>query len=188
MNNAFDDMMKGRSVAERRAAEEARWEEALVQYTLKQFGRNKPWIRRDMAKSWYDRHRVHALKFQVFNETFSTFPMVLGISRLGGKHVHRDTNATEPARFRKFSRVPFVEAYSQFYDENYSKQDLRNLGLVFPRKGFKQGMIIHNDESEVFWTSGLCWVYKSKKGQRLYVQPFNDLLAGIKASRLWQPD
>lgn len=185
--NKFDDMMKNRDPAIQLAAEEARWEEALVKHLVRQFNLGAG-VRRKLAKIWYDRHRAHALKLTAFNDVFSTFPFLLGASRLGGKHVHRDIDAAEPARFKAFSQVSFVEAYREFYDDCYHPEDLRKLGLVFPRKGFKHGMIIHNDDTEVFWTSGLCWVYKSKKGERLYVQPFNDVLNQVKKSRTWRPE
>lgn len=187
MSNAFDDMIRNRGPAEQLAADEARGEEALVKYLVKVFNLGLA-ARAEMARTWHSRHRVHALRIAVFNDRYPTFPFLLGYSRLGGKHVHRDPGAAEPSRFRKFSDVSFVEAYREFYDDNYHPKDLRKLGLVFPRRGFVHGMIIHNDDTEMFWASGLCWVYKSKKGQRLYVQPLNNVMEQVKKSRTWRPD
>jgi len=187
VSDPFADLNKNRSQEQIRAANEAQWEEAVVKRTLKEFSLG-PSTRREMAKIWHDEHGSFALKFSVFNAMFADFPFVLGTTRLDGKHVHQDPKATEPARFERFSQVPFVEAYREFYQDVYCEANLRKVGLVFPRKGFRYGMVIHNDDSEDYWSSGLCWVYKAKQGDRLYIQPFSSLLEGIKKSRTWRPE
>lgn len=144
------------------------------------------------------------LDFSLFNNVFPTFPFLLGSNILagmpitrGGKTVtlpssyavYRDPESTEPARFRDFSNVPFVVAYSYFYRTVASDNETRKIGLVFPRKGFLHGMIIHNDESENCWRSGLCWVYKAvtdKQDRRLYVQPFAAVIDAIRKHG-WRP-
>lgn len=171
--------------------ERTRW--MLQQFNLQKYTNSL----RLAGTSIYNRNE---LRFAMFNNTFSTFPFLLGASILcgmpvnrGGKTtnlpssyaVFRDPDSTEPARFKNFGNVPFVMAYSSFYDSVASERETRKIGLVFPRKGFLHGMIIHNDESEMYWSSGLCWVYKSltdKKDRRLYVQPFSSVVDAIRKS------
>jgi hypothetical protein len=183
----FGDMNKNRSPEHMRAMDESRWEEAVVKHTLQRLGIDAN-VRRKMAEIWHREKGIFALKFSVFNDMFSTFPYLFGTTRLDGKHVHQDPKATEPSRFKKFAQVSFVEAYREFYQDVYNEADLRKVGMIFPRKGFKYGMVIHNDDTETFWSSGLCWVYKAKQGDRLYVQPFSSLLENIKASHIWRPE
>jgi hypothetical protein len=187
VSDPFGDLHKNRSREDVLATAEARWEEAVVRHTLSQFSLGSD-VRRKLAMRWKEERGIAALKFSVFNDTFPDFPFLLGTTRLGEKAVHKDPKATEPSRFKVFRCVPFVEAYRDFYQQNYHPHGLRKLGLVFPRRGFKYGMIIHNDNSETYWSSGLCWVYKSKHGDKLYVQPFSQLLKSIKDCRLWRPE
>lgn len=144
------------------------------------------------------------LRFSTFNEVFPTFPFVLGASKLqnlvvphgpdksfttpANYAVHRDAYSTEPARFKKFHWVPFAKAFRDFYETVTSEARVRKVCLVFPRKGFREGMCIHNDDTETYWEEGLCWVYKiPKTGNKLFIQPFNNLVDAIHANgRGWR--
>lgn len=144
---------------------------------------------------------VRELRFAAFNELFPTFPFRIGCHTLRGLPlpygdkktpmdywVHRDNQSVEPARFKKFNWVPFKIAYDQLVQQMANPADLRKIALVFPRKGFTDGMVIHNDESENYWHTGLCWVYKQADGSRLYVQPFTALIEAIyHQGRGWRP-
>jgi hypothetical protein len=104
--------------------------------------------------------------------------------------VSRDPYSTEVARFKKFQWVPFVVAFEQFRRENVEHGADRPLGLVYPRDGLQRGMVIHNDSSEKFWTSGYCEVYKFPGSDvRYYVQPFSVLIDAISdGGRGWRPN
>jgi hypothetical protein len=167
---------------QQREDSEARWEEALVRHTLSVF-KGGPAQRRQLYEHW---HRATGndgvLRFSAFNNVYPYFPIVLGSTRLD-EPIHRCKHSIEPARYKKFTKVPFVVAYQDFFSERFVKGDLRSIGLVFPRRGFKHGLVIHNDDSETSWTQGSCWVYKTNKGVRLYVQPYLQLLNGIKEDK-----
>jgi hypothetical protein len=106
--------------------------------------------------------------------------------------VHKDPRSAEPQRFKSFQAVPFVLAYLQQFRQMESERDMRSVGMIFPRKGFQLGMIIHNDEGERYWTRGLCWVYKGRvlgQDRKFYVQPYSALLEGIyNKGRGWKPE
>lgn len=135
-------------------------------------------------------------RFVLFNELFTGFPFRISTSRLrgipvpwgttdAGYEVHADPYATEPARFKNFKSVPFVAAFLAAAVETVAGI---NTCLVFPRKGFARGLCIHDDNSEQYWTNGLCWVYKYDDGereQRLYVQPFAALIDSVRKVWHW---
>lgn len=149
-----------------------------------------------------------ALRFSAFNDCFPTFPFVIGCTRLqrvpmpgrvrkGGQpkltpldyHIHRDPASTEPARFKQFQAVPFVGAYQTFYNEAAKHANGRAIALIFPRRGFLHGMVMHNDASEQYWSEGLSWVYKVPSTEnKLYVRPLSALVEDIyDGGRGWRP-
>jgi len=186
-------------------AQEVQFEAARVRFVVRRFGLGAP-VLRQLVEDWFRTTGRRELRFAAFHERYPTFPFYFGTHTLcglavpwtagavGGRtpynyHVHRDPYSTEPARYKKFEWVPFVIAYRQFYNSASAAASGRSIGLIFPRRGMVDGMIIHNDESEQFWTSGLCQVYKDPKTEkRLYVQPFAALIAAIyNNGRGWRP-
>jgi hypothetical protein len=168
-----------------KAIDAGRFEAALVRHMLKRLSLPKSAERR-VRDRWQEQHGERYLKFAAFNAVFSTFPFLMGSTRLE-THVHEDPKSTEPARFKKFSRVPFVQSYEEFFQDVAVEAATRSTALVFPRRGFRYGLVIHNDESETYWDKGLCWVYKGEK-HRLYVQPFVNLLDAIyRDGHGWRP-
>lgn len=83
------------------------------------------------------------LTFRAFNDAYPTFPLLLGARRLDGVTLHTDTRAQLPALFKAFSQAPFVTAYEAFYEAVEGRAAGRKIGLVFPRKGFKNGLVIY---------------------------------------------
>jgi hypothetical protein len=184
--------------------EDHQFEHERVKFTLQQLKLGHQ--TRQVGKIWADAHGgKFELRFAAFNELFPTFPFLMGASRLRGiqivknnrvvrttphdYHVHRDPASAEPSRFKDFAGVPFRAAYEQFFNSVGIGDDPRDVCLVFPRKGFLHGMCIHNNQSEQYWTEGLCWVYKSPKTSvRLYVQPFKHFIEAIHGNgRGWKP-
>jgi hypothetical protein len=172
------------SAGKLKAIDEGRLETGLVRHTLKRLSLR---AERRLRDHWQAEHGERYLKFASFNDVFPTFPFLLGSTRLD-IHVHKDPKSTEPSRFKKFSRVPFVQAYEEFHADMVAEAATRSVALVFPRRGFKYGLVIHNDDSETYWERGLCWVFKGEK-HRLYVQPYANLLDAIyKNGHGWRPE
>jgi hypothetical protein len=193
-DNPFERMISGRSAAQPVAAESASFERESVRYVTREMGLTSRHV-----NALLDRYEAltgkRELRFSTFNEAYSSFPVFLGshtLRCLGGPWpkptgpdycVHRDMSSVEPQRFKRFGGVPFVVAYQDFYNASFREAAGRPIGLVFPRRGFMRGMIIHNDASERFWREGLSWVYKVPGTEnRLYVQPFIFFLQAIKES------
>jgi len=186
----FGDMQKGRDKkAEWNLSEARRFEEGKVQFLLKRFGvTNKKW---DMLRKSRDLVGENLLTVSLFNEMFPTFPIVLGCSRLGGVKLHTDLRCTTPALFRRFQDAPWVEAYEEFYEQVSGQALDRTIGLIFPRKGVQQGLLIHNGGLDAYWVRGLRWTYfggTKEKPQLLYVQPFAPLVGAIHNNgHGWRP-
>lgn len=83
------------------------------------------------------------LTFRAFNAAYMSFPLLLGASQLGGAQLHLDPAAMIPALFKTFGQAAFVAAYDTFYSAAESQANGRTVALVFPRKGFKNGMVIY---------------------------------------------
>jgi hypothetical protein len=135
------------------------------------------------------RYEAERLTFRVFNEVFSTFPVYLSCNRLGNvEPLHKNPKAILPIWFKTFLHLPFMEAYEAAYDAWPAKD--RPFGMVFPRNGFKQGLIVHNGDLHQFVPpNASCHVYlggsdkKRRKKQHhqimLVVQPFTAFLDHI---------
>ena len=135
-------------------------------------------------------HRV--LRLSVFNDFFPDFPIVLGASRLDGVKLHTDKRSLLPALFRDFESAPFVAAYEEFFEANIDKAQGRAVGLVFPRKGLKQGLIMHNGGLDAYWVKGTSLVYTGgtrKAPVQLYVQAYQSLIDAIYGKgHGWRPE
>ncbi len=83
------------------------------------------------------------VRFTEFNEANPTYPVLLGCSTLGGVKLHLEPTAMLPALINRFSSAPFVAAYEAFYDKVRDAAAGRVIGLVFPRKGVRHGMLIY---------------------------------------------
>ena len=172
------------SAGKLKAIDAGRFEGALVRHTLKRLGLSH--AERRVRNLWHASTGDYYLKFSAFNTEFPSFPFLIGSTRLDVQ-VHLDKQSTEPARFKKFGAVPFVQAYEEFYADVSAEAATRRVALVVPRRGFRYGLVIHNDEDETHWERGLCWVFKGKK-HRLYVQPYANLLDAIYSDgRGWRP-
>ena len=198
--NQFDDVLNQLSQQEQLEESEAQWEHTTVNRAVSKLGIGN--MRRSLIRSNKEAGRGQLLKLLTFREMFHTFPIHLESSRLRdipvpeiGKMTPRKYRTElcprywEPARFKSFNRVPVVDLFNSLVDSLPEEViGIRPVGLVFPRRGFKYGMIIHNDDSEQLWETGSAWVYKGTEARpaRQYLQPFDQVLAAIQGSG-WTP-
>lgn len=119
------------------------FEEGKVTYLLKAFKMNVRVVTQTLRQQTRERTGQPRLLLRAFNETFSSFPLLLGATRLDGVKLHTATTATLPALFKNFGSAPFVDAYESFYEQMEGRAQGRAVGLIFPRKGLKNGLIIY---------------------------------------------
>lgn len=192
---AFFDSF-GNRPEERLAYEERSFERDRVAFVLKSMGigSRRTNAIREKGKQVSGKADLY---FDVFNDAFPGFPFVLGSSTLRNVvlpyttrthkvkttpmdyRVHQDYHSLEPMRYKNFPHVPFVIAYFQLIERVEAQAQGRPIGLVFPRRGIMQGLIIHDDSSQKYWTEGFAQVYKYEaEGQscQLFVQRFSDVI------------
>lgn len=186
MNDPFAEMNASRDKEAQGADAQLNFETTLVKHMLARLKLSE--YKGELYKIWQQQHDERRLTFVALNFQFPTFPFLLGCSRLEGNPVHKDRKSTEPARFKSFGSVPFVQAFHEFKEQVGQEAAWRSVGVIFPRKGFRYGMIIHDNDEESYWEQGLSWVYKDAKGDRIYVQPFTAVLDSIYDNgRGWRP-
>lgn len=119
------------------------------------------------------------LSFPAFHAEFPDFPYLLRASRLDGVKLHEDQKAILPRWFDRFLGLPFMPVFEDVLAEVWDTRNGRGVGLVFPRKGFAQGLVVHSAAALAGWSSGPCFAYKAD-GVRipcdLYVRPFSALV------------
>ncbi len=135
------------------------------------------------------------LTFRAFDEGHPSFPIVLGASRLGGVQLHLDQKAMIPALFKAFGSAPFVTEFEQFYETAVARACGRPVGLIFPRKGFRNGMVVYaTDDPQVipFSERETCLTYAggSKKDRHwLIVRSFQKMMEAVhNAGHGWRPE
>ena len=115
-----------------------------------------------------------SLTFSMFHEHVD-LPIRLGFDALAGViPLHRDQKAVLPNWYKHFLNLSFVKAYDQAFEGLRVKNETP-FGLIFPRKGFAQGMIVHNGDMEKFVPPRTsCHFYRggSKYKMNLVVQPY----------------
>lgn len=174
-----------------RAEHAASWEHARVDCVMKRL--KLAGHRKAVMRIVSEATGVSRLTFRAFSEFFPTFPMFLGADDLGHlpKPLHLLQEAILPAWFRNFRHLPFILPYEAFYDGLGEEAGLKPVGLVFPRRGFQQGLVVHNGPVDKFVPPRTpCFLYAGgEKAMSLVVQPFIGLLDHIYArGRGWKPD
>jgi hypothetical protein len=174
--NRFDQLHRPRTLQEQAFYNQTRFESSIINHILTKCGLGR---HRSALLSESHSFGERLLTAAAFNDYFPQFPVLLGCSRLE-VHVHKDPASTEPSRFKQFHKVPFVDTYYSVVESMGDAASHAPVGLVFPRKGFRYGMIMHNDDSEQGWFEGLCWVFKiPDSAAKLYVQPLDQWLDAI---------
>lgn len=153
---------------------DARWEAGRALFLLKTLGLS------DQEYSLRDQDAAKNLTFSAINSELS-LPMVFACHPMQGKlPVHRDVKHVHPVWFKKFSKLPVAVVYFELlaeYTESRRKQGedgIRPFCMVFPRKGFPQGLCIHDGPLEKYLVPGEgVHLYSSKRHARDFVvQPF----------------
>jgi hypothetical protein len=166
-----------------------KWESALAEYTVRRLK-----LGNHVLKELNSQALGGRLSFDDFNNRFPTFPMLLAASTLPDeKPLHRHPKGIHPMWFKSFTGLPFIRFYEEElvrYKNDVFGEELRTLGMVFPRKGFAQGLIVHNGEWQTYLpkNSG-CHLYQGGKikSMTLVVQPFTALLDHISKGLQWEP-
>ncbi len=201
-------VLKSQSPDAIQAEMDRRWEHARVRYTLTRLGLAK--YNSQMSRKVSDRPEEAYLTFELFDEFFPSFPMILSTDRLstvevqktGSKELdetakvdapplHQNLKAVHPRWFKSFLALPFIPPYEEIFNKRGSGTKLRPVGLVFPRKGFPQGLVVHNGDVYDFVSqkSG-CHYYLGggKKPMNLVVQSYQSLLDQIRRVKHWKPE
>lgn len=192
---AFDRLVGSKDYHERMAAmSNSSWEDSKVKYLLGVF--KIPKQARDVASVAERQTGKPDLTLRAFDEVYPSFPIVLGASRLGGVQLHLDKTAMIPALFKAFGAAPFMKAYEQFYETAAPRAGGRPVGLIFPRKGLKNGMVVYAaDDPQIipFCEREAFFTYvggKSKKDRHwIIVRSFQKLLEAVhNGGHGWRPD
>lgn len=153
------------------------YESTRVEWTLKRLNYDQA------RKQLYSQGTPGEYTFAEFGQIVSDFPMELFCDpRKGCIPIHRDQKATHPQWFKSFKKLPFVEGYLNKLSSTRTDPN-KPLGMVFPRKGFAQGLLLHNGSHEDFVPPrGSCHLYKLDDGLHLVVQPYQTFVDQIKNS------
>lgn len=185
--NRFDELFKGENFQiEQDERKSIRWEEATIKHVLLAFGLGaaEKALRREYRRL-YDTSR---LSLALFHETYPTFPIYFGTKYMTG--LHQNNKCIMPQLFKNFSATPVVEAFEEFLQEVPEERQGGCIGLVFPRRGYARGMIIHTGHG--FWRPNLTrLVYDygtPKNKKRLIVEPFGELIKWMSRHRKWVHD
>jgi len=192
--------LKKQSVEAWKADTENKFESSHVHHT---FQRLKLDVEERALRKELKEQDLELLTFRAFNSRFPTFPIALSCSRnmaytdrkgnvvAARGPLHTLAEAVHPQWFKKFMSLPFMYAYREIWDSMVTERAFRPLGMVFPRKGFQQGLIVHNGDVEKFVPAGSsCHLYVGggDKKMSLVVQPFTGLLDHIHdKGNGWKP-
>lgn len=138
-----------------------------------------------------ERYGRPRLTFDLFNELFPSFPLLMRASRLGGVKLHEDARASLPALFTHFERAPFFAAWEEFFEEAAGRANNRAVALVFPRNRVQGALVMHDGGLDDYFVHGTVLTYTGgtkEKPYRLYVQPFGPLVEAIhNRGHGWRP-
>jgi len=160
------------------------WESSRVEWTLRRLKLEdqRKEILSDAVGGRYtfsDFHRVVNFPIRLVAEPLLNEPPI-----------HRDQRSIHPAWFRSFRGLPFVRKYEEHFEELGDLYKGTPIGMVFPRKGFQQGMILHNGDWELFVPpQSSCHLFKGGKTHKmnLIVQPYIGFIDHLKKGLVWSP-
>lgn len=154
----------------------ANWEHARITHMLQV-------LRLPSVKSRLQRAEGNrTFSFEAFYAECPKFPMHLFFDNLPGSiPIHRDNKSVHPMWFKSFMSLPVVKLYKEKLSLCPWSGEDRPVGLVFPRKGFQQGLIVHNGSFDRFVSDGSgCHVYRQEGGSTLIVQAFTGFLSHLE--------
>jgi hypothetical protein len=189
--NKFDEYMDQASMAERyAAANAAAFESRSLMFLLRAFGMAQ--VARTLRDACERRTGQPDLRYADFGESFPSFPVLIKAQQFRG--LHADPRCLLPSLFKAYQDTPFFVAYDEWYETiaQFAEETGRAVGLVFTRKGIKNGLIIHNHGGAfIDRCRGLVLVYQSgkKKTQHIFLQPFQAFVeAAYARGHGWRPD
>jgi hypothetical protein len=152
------------------------WEHSRILHLLQvmQLTHLKPQIKNITATDLFT--------FDAFLQVCSAFPMHLFFDTLSDQiPIHRDNKSVHPMWFKSFTALPVIKKYTEKIKQCSWDFNCCPVGLVFPRKGFQQGLIVHNGSFEKYVPeSSGCHIYKQEGGSTLIVQSFTGFLSNLK--------
>ena len=156
------------------------WENNRVEWTLNRLGKKS--VKKEILAGAGN----NFLSFDDFNN-HADFPIKLFAEYLSDiPPIHKNQKFIHPFWFKSFLRLPIVERYSDLFEKEVRNTD-KPIGMVFPRKGFLQGLIIHNGDFEIYLPNNAsCHLYRGSKASQhvLVVQPYAGLVDHIKKNRI----
>lgn len=159
------------------------WESSRVEWTLRRLkldGKRKEILENGLGLGY---------TFEVFNQVVN-FPMYLFAEPLlNVSPIHRDPRTIHPLWFKAFRGLPFVERYEERMEPLLTRYPDRPIGMVFPRKGFLQGLLIHNGDWDLLTPpQASCHVFKGgrKKAMNLIVQPYSGFVDHVRDVLAWK--
>jgi len=165
-------------------AQSSKWESARVEWTMRRLKLDSQ--RKEMTS---ELGFSGDYTFEAFSRMVPTFPMdIVAEPRKGQLPLHRDQKAVHPRWFKTFRSLPFVQEYEVRFGE--CSKEGRPFGMVFPRKGFLQGLILHNGDWELFVPpQSSCHLFKGgkKRSMNLVVQPYQGFIDHVRNGISWRP-
>jgi len=168
--------------AERRVSQ---WESARIEWTVNRLKLSMACKQEIKKLSTTDHFTCEA-----FNTVVNTFPVYLFADAMTDEPpIHKDQRSIHPLWFKTFRSLPLVQRYESRFEELYKRYPDRPLAMIFPRRGFAQGMVIHNGNWEMFVPpQSSCHVHKGgkKHAMQLVVQPYTALIDHIQTGLAWR--
>lgn len=159
------------------------WESARVEWTLRRLKLEA------QRKELFATAVGGQYTFAEFHRLVPGFPLVLFAEALRDERpIHRDPRTIHPMWFKAFRGLPFVQRYEERFEELYPSLQGSPLGMIFPRKGFAQGLVLHNGDWEQFVAPcSSCHIFKGGKKRKmtLLVQPYSGLVDHIRDGLGW---
>ncbi len=144
MSHPFDELRR-RTDADRETHNDEMREGSLVNRLLvRTYGATAARRRRDLLELSMERTGQHRMTFALFNELFPNYPVLLAFNRLGGIKLHADSRMMLASLIKTFAKTPVHQYFDDWLPTAQSMANGRNVGMVFGRRGFKYGMIIHD--------------------------------------------
>lgn len=155
------------------------YENARIRYMLSQLGLGR--VSRDFERFVVERcgEEDAFFTFPLFEEFFGPLPLLLHIDRLkDGPPLHERDDCAHPLWWKRFFKLPFVSRYLEWRESVGAQR--RPTGLIFPLKGFPQGLVVHDGSLEKFLDKRQAAHVYDADAVRLLVQPLTDVVAAFR--------
>ena len=144
MSHPFDELNRRIDPERERCGDEMRESSLVNRLLVRTYGAAAPKYRHTLTRLCEERTGRKHVTFPLFNELHPSYPVVLSFSRLGGVKVHADPRCMLAALIKSFAKTPFYQYFEDWLTQARPAAGGRQVGMVFGRRGFKYGMIIHD--------------------------------------------